>query len=127
MTFRQFLELKFLEWQQKSGGRKTVEEFAKYLGIGRTAVSNWWSSDRTPQGENVQKIALKLGMEVYDVLGLERPDEDLYAIQQNWDYLTPEERRSFRESVEQHASIVTTDQIYGRLVNDDVQDIIASI
>ena len=26
-----------------------------------------------------------------------------------------------------HASIVTTDQIYGRLVNDDVQDIIASI
>lgn len=26
-----------------------------------------------------------------------------------------------------HASIVTTDQIYGRLVNDDVQDIISSL
>lgn len=26
-----------------------------------------------------------------------------------------------------HASVVTTDQIYGRLINDDVQEIISSL
>jgi len=66
MKFRQFLELKYLEWQQQSGGRKTVEEFADHLGIGRTTLSMWLNkNERVPQGDNIRKLADKLGLDVY--------------------------------------------------------------
>ena len=104
MTFRQFLEMKFLEWQQRQGGRKTVEEFADHLNIGRTTLSMWLNkNDRVPQGDNIKKLADKLGLEVYDALGLNRPDPDLYAITQNWEHLTPEQRRAYREQIEKKA------------------------
>lgn len=84
MKFTQFLELKFLEWQQAEGGRKTVKQFAAFIGVSQSTISTWWNGDRSPEGENIQKIANKLGIEVYDVLGLPRPDPDLLYIQQNW-------------------------------------------
>jgi len=102
-SFRQFLEIQFLEWQQRSGGRKTVFQFAEYLGVKQQTVSNWWNETRMPQGENVRKIAEKLGVEVYDVLGLPRPDPDLFYIQGVWDELTPEIRKAVREKVEGYA------------------------
>jgi len=40
MNFRQFLEYKFIEWQQQQGGRKTVGEFAEYVEIDRTNMIN---------------------------------------------------------------------------------------
>lgn len=68
-NFRQFLEGKYLEWQQREGGRKTVFEFAEWLGVSQSAVSNWWNEGRMPQGDSIRKLAAKLGLEVYDVLG----------------------------------------------------------
>lgn len=104
MDFRQFLENKYLDWQKETGGRKTVQEFANFLGVHQSTVSTWWNGDRLPQGENIVKLSLKLGLEVYDVLGLERPDADLYYIQQNWEQFTPEERRWIRETAEKYAT-----------------------
>lgn len=97
MKFTQYLEMKFLEWQQQQGGRKTVKEFAAYIGVSQSAISTWWNGERQPEGESLQKIASKLGMEVYDVLGHPRPDPDLIYIQQNWPYLTPETRHAIRQ------------------------------
>lgn len=34
MNFPQFIELRFIEWQRQEGGRKTITEFAEYLGCG---------------------------------------------------------------------------------------------
>jgi len=101
MTFPQFLELKFLDWQQKEGGRKTVKEFALYIGVSQSTVSMWWNGERNPEGENLRKIAGKLGFEVYDVLGLPRPDEDLAYISKHWEDVSPEFRRKFRQKVEE--------------------------
>lgn len=74
MKFSQYLEMKFLEWQSKEGGRKTVKEFAGFIGVSQSTISSWWNGIRVPEGENIQKIAIKLGIEVYDVLGIQRPD-----------------------------------------------------
>jgi transcriptional regulator with XRE-family HTH domain len=104
MTFRQFLELKFLQWQQESGGRRTVLEFAKYIGVSQSSISMWWNRERLPEGDNVQKLANKLGIEVYDVLGLPRPDADLHYLQQHWDDLSPEARRALREQAEEFST-----------------------
>lgn len=102
MSFKQFLEFKFLEWQQKEGGRKTVAEFAQYIGVSQTTISGWWNQSHSPEGKNLQKLALKLGLEVYDTLGLPRPDADLYYIQKNWDKAGPETRKQIRDQLEKY-------------------------
>lgn len=68
MDFRQYLEGKFLEWQQQQGGRRTVSEKA-------TTMSQ------------------------------------LKGISQNV----------------MHSSVVITDQVYGRLVGEDVKHVIEGL
>lgn len=102
MTFAQFLEMKYLEWQKQEGGRKTVKEFAAYIGVSQSTISNWWNDDRKPEGENLQKLAAKLGIEVYDILGVPRPDSDLLYLQSIWKELEPEKRRTLREQAEKY-------------------------
>lgn len=104
MTFPQFLEKKFLEWQQAEGGRRTVKEFAAYLGVSQSTISTWWNDERKPEGDNLYRLALKLGIEVYDALGKPRPDIDLHYIQVSWDSLSPSARRHLREQAEAYAS-----------------------
>jgi len=104
MTFSKFLEQKFLEWQQAEGGRRTVKEFAEYLSVSQSTISTWWNEDRKPEGENLLRLALKLGIEVYDALEKPRPDMDLHFIQSVWEDLTPESRQSIREKAEQYAA-----------------------
>jgi transcriptional regulator with XRE-family HTH domain len=102
MNFPQYLEKKYLEWQQVVGERKTVREFAEYIGVSASSITMWWKGKRTPEGENVQKIANKLGVEVYDVLGLPRPDPDLLYIQQNWSNISDKGRQAIREQAEKY-------------------------
>lgn len=101
MKFSQYLEMKFLEWQQQQGSRKTISEFAVYLEVPQPTISSYMTGARKPDMEKLQKIARKLGFEVYDVLGLPRPDEDLAYISQHWDTISEEFRRKFRKEVEQ--------------------------
>ena len=103
MNFRQWIEMKYLEWQRSQGGRKTVLEFAEYLDVSQQTVSNWMNATRQPQGDNIRKLSEELGLEVYDVLGLDRPDPDLHYIQKTWDDLTPKERAAIREQAEAYA------------------------
>jgi len=102
MNFSRFLELKFLEWQQREGGRKTVKEFAAYIGVSQSTISTWWNEDRKPEGENLRKLAEKLGIEVYDILGMPRPDSDLLYLQSIWQDLTPDQRHTLRLQAEKH-------------------------
>ena len=104
MNFPQFLELKFLEWQKQQGGRKTVKEFAAYLGVSQSTISTWWNEDRRPEGENLVRLANKLGLEVYDALGKPRPDIDFHYIQSNWEDLTPDQRLALREQAANYAA-----------------------
>jgi plasmid maintenance system antidote protein VapI len=87
-----WMEGKFIQWMAQTGERHTVTEFAEWLGIARPVVSRYLSGDRVPTGNNVDKIADRLGPEIYDLLGLQRPDPLLQEIQANWDILTDEER-----------------------------------
>jgi transcriptional regulator with XRE-family HTH domain len=101
-SFTKFLEKKYLEWQMKEG-RKTLEEFADYLGVGRQILSHWLSDKRNPGMESVRQLADKLGLEVYDALELPRPDEDLFNISALWGELNDYERLAIRKQVEKLA------------------------
>jgi transcriptional regulator with XRE-family HTH domain len=100
MTFSDLLEQKYLQWQAQQGKRRTLDDFAEYLGVGRPVLSNWLTGKRKPNIESLRLLSNKLGFEVYDVLGLPRPDEDLAYISQHWDEVPEEFRRKFREEVE---------------------------
>lgn len=93
ITVAEWLENKFIEWIAKTGQRHTVTDFAQWLDISRTVVSRYLSGDRLPSKENIDKIAYRLGPEIYDLLGLQRPDPQLIHIQTNWEFLTDEERQ----------------------------------
>lgn len=79
-----WLDKKYLEWQTQEGESKTVIEFATYLDVNRSLLSFWMNGSREPSEENLIKIALKLGFEIYDILEKERPNIlHLYATR-NW-------------------------------------------
>lgn len=52
------------------------------------------NGDRIPRDEDViRKLAVRLGLEIYDILGMDRPDPDLFYLQEHWEELSPEFRR----------------------------------
>jgi len=72
-TLPDFLTQNYLNWQAAEGERKTLEDFANYLNVNRSLLSFWINGARIPSEENVERIAAKLGNEVFDILNLPRP------------------------------------------------------
>jgi len=95
--FSRWFERKFVEWQNSTGKRKTIDEFAKWLGFKQPIVSLWMSGDRSPSQYSADRIALKLGDEVYTLLGLQPSDMRLVGIEVNWDRLTDSQRTDLHQ------------------------------
>ena len=92
MKFNQWLEQQYLDWEHQSGRRKTLQQFADYLGISSSLLSHYLSGSREPAAENLDKIADKLGDEVYDVLERPRPDPILRNVIRKWGKLSDEQK-----------------------------------
>jgi transcriptional regulator with XRE-family HTH domain len=68
-----WLNGKFFDWQRAEGGRRTITDFAAYLGVSQASLSEWLRGKYDPKGQNISRIAEKLGYEIYDALGMSRP------------------------------------------------------
>lgn len=102
---KRLLNKKYLEWQQQIQERKTITEFAEYLGFPQSTVSFWMNAARlVKKREDIEQLASMIGFEIYDVLGKERPDLDLHYIQANWELLDPHAKRILREQAERYAA-----------------------
>ncbi len=100
VAWKQTLERGFAKWQ---GGdrRKTASQFADWLGVKPTTLSSWWNEGVIPRDDDtIRKVAVRLGVEVYDILGLERPDPKLFFILQHWDDLSDDAKRAIIEKAE---------------------------
>lgn len=92
------LNKKFLEWQLQEGGRrKTLDDFAVYLGVKRSTLSMWMNGARLPTGKFKKHLIDLFGDEVIEAFG---EDPDQYIVHENWKYIPTERRRSIREEVE---------------------------
>jgi transcriptional regulator with XRE-family HTH domain len=69
-----------------------LDKFAEYIGVSRPLIS-YWLKGTIPSLENVQILANKFGPEVYDVLGLPRPNPYLQKINQVFERLSPEQQK----------------------------------
>jgi transcriptional regulator with XRE-family HTH domain len=90
--FSKWLYTKYLEWQQHVGGRKTLTEFAAWLDIGNATVNQWINGQARPRPEFAFRLAQRLGLEVYQILGLPSPDPLLFEVQRNWSKFTDEDK-----------------------------------
>jgi hypothetical protein len=84
-TFSEWITEKFLDWQKSAGERKTLVEFADWIGVSQPSLSDWMSGKYKPKGsKNIDRLYIKLGPEIFDVLEMERPP---YALQFVDDYI----------------------------------------
>ena len=97
-----YLTKKFLEWQTSLGARKTLEDFADYLEVSRPLLSFWMNGKRIPNQENIEKISLLLGYEIYDVLDLPRPNPHLQKINRLWEFLPEEIQIKIAKEIEKY-------------------------
>ena len=90
--------------EEKSGGRGFVSltEFANWVGISNSAMSQYMNQSRTPTGEMVGRLADKLGNPI--MLALGRPpvipdDKMLRFVARYWDLLDKEEQAEIMQIV----------------------------
>ncbi len=109
MRFPEYLERKYLEWQNKQGKRKTIEDFAKYLGVSRPILSMWMNGSRKPGLENIRLLSTIFGLEIYDILGYPRPNPLFAYTERNWKNIPIKDQRKIAEIVSRY----TTESIPG--------------
>lgn len=100
--FSNWITRQFVEWQANVGKRKTLEEFAAYIGVSRPLLNMWMNGNKKPGRENIKLLAETFGLEIYDVLDMPRPDPDLERLSQIWDRIPEKARQSLREQGEKY-------------------------
>lgn len=98
----EYLTRKYLGWQTEEGERKTLEEFANYLGVNRSLLSFWMNGTRVPNEDNADKMAEILGNEIYDVLGMPRPNPYLQRINRVWEFLPDDVQQQIANEAEKY-------------------------
>ena len=98
--FSRWLEQKYLDWQSERGRRVLLQEFADWLGISKQLLSHYLNGRNVPNGPTVTKLADKLGPEIYDVLGLARPDPNIQPIISAYDEMDEETRQALLHMLE---------------------------
>lgn len=79
-TVKDWLNQKFVEWEKAQGGRQSYYAFARYLGVSQSGLGQWMTGGSVPGGDDLIAIAGKLGPEIYDTLGLPRPNVEVQRV-----------------------------------------------
>ena len=98
-----WLEQKFLEWQAAEGERKNLDQFATHLGTSRPFVSMVMGGKRAPSESVAQRWGRILGdFEICDLLGYERPDPTLLALEEKLKGLSPDQQGELLDAVDEY-------------------------
>ena len=80
MEFRIWLTEKYVEWRgDKVGHNSSVSSFAEYIGTKQQLMSGWMNGDYAPAKANIDKLANKLGYEIYDILNIPQDERPIRA------------------------------------------------
>jgi len=100
----EWLTNKYLDWQKNEGGRRTIVQFAEWLDVPQTTVSSWLNGKAVPGGSKLIKLADKFGPEIYQLLGVDTPYNELPFLDRQilnlYHRLSPEAQRRFLERLE---------------------------
>jgi transcriptional regulator with XRE-family HTH domain len=73
--FTRYLMREFRAWEERQGGKRSVSEWARRLGVKQPTLSRWMNGDTTPDAAGVAVLVEQLGGEVYTILGIQPPEE----------------------------------------------------
>jgi transcriptional regulator with XRE-family HTH domain len=91
-----------LNWQADQGKRASLDDFAYLLGYSRPTISMWLNGTRIPGSEAIEHLSSIIGLEIYDALGLPRPNPYLQKINQVFERLSPEHQQKLAEDAEHY-------------------------
>lgn len=100
--FPDWISRQFVLWQAEQGKRKTIDEFAAYIGISRPLLNMWMNGNRKPGTENIKLLEEIFGVEVYDALDLPRPNPYNQIVDRVWEFIPEELQRRMSEEVAQY-------------------------
>lgn len=88
--FSHYLEQYYLDWQKKYG-RASIRKFSLWLEINHSLVNQWMNGKGYDPGpKNLAKLALKIGHQVYSLLGRPEPPQFIQLYDAHYDDLPPE-------------------------------------
>jgi hypothetical protein len=91
----------YLTWQLQIGERRSMRDFAKYLGFDHPLIFRFVNGQRIPNEKHALKFARYLGLEAFDVLGLPRPDTTQFQVMTYWEDFDATERAEIKRIVDQ--------------------------
>ena len=92
-----YLEQEYLKFAVKTGRIGTQQEFARHVGVSQSAMSHYMGGYRLPDKRTVGRMALVLGQDIWEVVGMIPDDENdpmLLYIANVWPTLSHSERES---------------------------------
>lgn len=101
MKFSSWLLERYLERQNELKERKSLTEFAAWIGVSQPVISNYINGKREPGEDNAYLFYLKYGEEVYELLDMEPPDFLLRYVRASWHLLPENAKSEIKEIVKQ--------------------------
>lgn len=96
---KEWLNQKFAEWEKAQGRSQSYYAFARYLEVSQSGLGQWMIGSGAPGGDDLLNIASKLGPEVYDVLGLPRPNAEVQRVTVSFASLPPDIRQQLTNAI----------------------------
>jgi hypothetical protein len=98
-TAKEWLNQKFVEWEKAQGGRQSYYAFARYLEVSQSGLSQWMVGSAAPGGDDLLSLAQKLGPEIYEILGLPRPNAEVQRMTVSFANLPADIRQNLSNAV----------------------------
>ncbi len=98
-TVKDWLNQKFVDWERSQGRKQSYFAFARYLEVSQSGLGQWMTGSGTPSGDDLLNIANKLGGEIYDVLGLPRPNAEVQRLTVSFANLPPDIRQRLANAI----------------------------
>lgn len=76
LLFTKFIQEKFNVWNYDNGGRESLSDYSRFLGVNQQVINSWWNGKlkKRPSAEQYEVLIRHYGIIVYDVLALPRPE-----------------------------------------------------
>ena len=98
-NLQDWLNEKFNEWEKAQAHKQSYYAFARYLDVSQSGLSQWMIGSGVPSGSDLLNIASKVGPEVYDVMGLPRPNANLQQLTVSFASLPPDIRANLTKAI----------------------------
>jgi transcriptional regulator with XRE-family HTH domain len=98
ITIKNLLFEKYMDFQRTSGGRKSLKQFAEYIGVGEVYLNRLMNERRNAGEKAIVKLANFFSdLRFYDAAGMDRPDPQLVELRRAWGRLPDEEKKRIAE------------------------------